>query len=111
MKKILVTMLLILFTSTLIYASEPTYTKEYESPVSIHEPNYFLFGGPDDQTKFKISIQYNMIYDSKLWYIAYSQESFVLFISWFCPAFCSWEPIRVGYPGRRGADRNWRSYY
>lgn len=62
-------------TCSLVYAQEQVSVSEYKSPVSIHEPNYFLFGGPDDQVKFKYSIQYNMIYDSKLWYIAFSQES------------------------------------
>jgi len=73
-KKIILTFVVLLISVFHAFAENEN-TGTYLSPISIHEPNYFLFGGPEDQVKFKISVQYNMIYNSKLWYVAYSQES------------------------------------
>jgi len=51
--------------------------KEYEDPILLYKDNYFIFGDNDDQVKFQISLQYNLIYPSKLGFFAgYTQKSF-----------------------------------
>jgi outer membrane phospholipase A len=50
---------------------------EYESPMMIYKPNYFIAGDKDDQVKFQVSAKYNLIYPSNigLW-VAYTQKAF-----------------------------------
>lgn len=51
--------------------------KEYEDPILLYKDNYFIFGDNDDQVKFQVSLQYNLIYPSKLGFFAgYTQKSF-----------------------------------
>ncbi|HRT03514.1 MAG TPA: phospholipase A [Candidatus Diapherotrites archaeon] len=71
MKKILFFIFFIFITNSFVFASE------YEDPVSLYKDNYLIIGDKDDQTKFQISLKYNLIYPSKLGFFAgYTQKSF-----------------------------------
>jgi phospholipase A1 len=68
---------ILLIAFLLIYFVKTSYGSEYESPMQIYKPNYFIFGDNQDQVKFQISAKYNLIYPSDigLW-LGYTQKAF-----------------------------------
>ena len=70
MKKILT--LIILLVALTAFAEE----NKYESPMSVYQDNYFVFGDSTDQVKFQVSAKYAILYPSKIGiYAGYTQES------------------------------------
>lgn len=73
--------LLVILSSAVLYAAAPKETPPGEqamcgSPLTFHQPMYFLFGNEDDQVKAQLSFKYDpfyAIFDNLGLYLAYTQ--------------------------------------
>lgn len=67
----------LLLIAVCVLVSTSLFATEYDAPMQLYKPNYFIAGGPKDQVKFQISAKYNLIYPSDLgFWIGYTQRSF-----------------------------------